>query len=888
MRLICLLFLFFCSTNAFSVNRTWVGIGAGGAGTDFNNVANWTGGGALAAGDNFTMTLTVTSTYTINVTANITVNDLTFVMNTPSVAGVPKGTLNVGAFTLTVNGTATFNAIRFTSPMRWEEAYLNINTGGTVIFNGNVNFHTTGSGDTYLTTNFLAGGGATTGTVYFNGSNITIGLWGRTVGLYEPNIIFNRAGAQTVVFKCNGSAYMFKAQDLTFGTTNAPIVTIRGPKAIWFDTYDGNMTIAANTTVIIPDTSAWTIGSTGTGMCYLKRFSSGGGTFTMGSNAVLNMGAPNNWNGSMAQAAINGFATYSFNSTSTISYNSSGWQDMLPITYGNLICDGLGNPAWKYSNGAQTVAGNFTVQGSTIYGPWSAGGLTINGTTLLQTSGVFNATRDNSISGITHTFKGDLTNNSTWTNGSTPGINTALFNSTTLNQIIGGTTATTFWHLTINNTSGLGVTLAQNENVSQPAGVGVLTLTNGALFLNSFRLTVQNAAIAAITRTGGRVVSENNVAVNPSILQWNIGATTGAHVFPFGTAGGSYLPVTFNNSGAVGNVSIATRPTVNACAAPVGVNGTCNQPWAGASNVAAVSSMGCPALGGDCSIYSAVDRFWDITSSSASPLASAVTLSLTYMGAENTITTPGQTLGFQHWNGSLWNAGTAAGTAAGTYVSSGSAGQTTAGTPYTVTGSGFVYFSPYILVGTNPDVPLPVELLSFTADCKSDKVIAEWETASEQNADYFTLEKSLDGNIFYPVTTVKAAGSSSTIKKYSAEDVEPFSAASYYRLSETDFNGATETFNMIAVRGCGNEGLAVYPNPASGNFNVSVSGKQGDNILIVVKDLLGREFYSQVILLSSDDTETIAIDPSGKLTAGVYFVAATSNDAIYKKKLVIK
>jgi len=532
---ICFLFLCFSATNAFSVNRTWVGVGNGGAGTDFNNVANWTGGGAMAPGDNLTMTLPTFASYTINVTANITVNDLTFVMATASAAGVPTGTLNVGAFTLTVNGTATFNAPRFSSPVRWEEAYLNINTGGNVIFNGNVNFHTSGasSGNTFLTTNFLAGGGATTGTVTFNGANISVGIWGRTVGAYEPNIIFNRAGAQLMVLKCNGGAFMFKAQDLTFGTTNTPTVTIRGSKSVYFNSYDGNMTIGANTTVIIPDTTVVPVFSA------LDRFVTGAGTCTMGAGSNIYMGAGN-------IQPFSGFATHTINATNTIYYQTGGWQDMLPITYGNVVCDGLGSPGWKYSNGAQTMQGNFTVQGTSIYGPWLAGGLTVNGNTLLQTSGTFNATRDNAIPSITHTFRGNFTNNATWTNGSTPGINTALFNSTTLNQIIGGTTATTFWHLTINNTSGLGVTLAQNENFSQPAGTGVLTLTNGALFLNSFRLTVQNAAIAAITRTNGYVVSENNIAVNPSILQWNIGATTGAHVFPFGTAAGVYIPVTFN------------------------------------------------------------------------------------------------------------------------------------------------------------------------------------------------------------------------------------------------------------------------------------------------------------------------------------------------------
>ena len=58
-------------------------------------------------------------------------------------------------------------------------------------------------------------------------------------------------------------------------------------------------------------------------------------------------------------------------------------------------------------------------------------------------------------------------------------------------------------------------------------------------------------------------------------------------------------------------------------------------------------------------------------------------------------------------------------------------------------------------------------------------------------------------------------------------------------------------------------------------------------MLVVVRDLQGREFYSKVIILGSDK-EVIAIDPSGKLASGIYFIVATSDNNIYEKKIVIK
>jgi hypothetical protein len=852
-------------TSAFGVNRTWTGA----VNTDFNNVGNWSGGGSLASTDNYTIALTSSSTITLS--ASITVNNLVVTINN----GSASGKLRVLANTLTVNGLAQFDAVGTLHAFS-DALYVDVSTGGNIIFNGQCNFHYSGGGSTYLTTNDQTGATGNPGcTVYFNGG-LQVGTSGRTVGGYEPNMVFDGTGSQTAVIKCSGGGYMFKAHNLTFGSANTPTVTIRGAGATYFDTYDGNMTIGANTTVIVPDTAV--VGK----MTELDRYSTGSGTFTMGAGAYLYMGCPNDGTGSVGSppSVLGGFATYSLNATSVVSYNSTGWQAIQPITYGYLILDGAGSVCDKYANGNFTVQSDWTIQGSCIFKPRKTGGITatINGNTLIQTSAVFNASSDNSYPSSTFNFLGNFTNNSSWTNGSTVGASTAIFNGTA-NQTIGGSVSTNFYNLTCNKASGtlyLGI-----KTLVGTSSAGVMSFQAGPMDLNAYTLEVVNPATTAVTRTSGYAISEQNTSVNNSILKWDISSTTGAHVFPFGTTGGSYIPFTFNNSGASGNISVSTRPTSNACSSPSGASGACNQPWAGASDVAAVANMN-DATGADISILQVVDRWWDITTSAALPIPTT-TLSFTYVGAENTLNNPTGTLAVQHWNGSVWDNGNNGGS--GTYVSTGSAASQSSG-PHTVTASGFRYFSPYVLIESS--VVLPIELVSFAAKCASSKVEITWETASEQNNDYFTIEKSLDGINFYTLNTVNASGNNSRGQKYHSEDNESFNGIVYYRLKQTDKNGASKTFHVISASGCGSAGssVAVYPNPSAGSFNVDVAGKAGDQVSVSVMDVVGRECVSRSGFLSKD-LETIAVEPLIQLAPGVYTVIITLNEAVHQKKMVI-
>ena len=84
---------------------------------------------------------------------------------------------------------------------------------------------------------------------------------------------------------------------------------------------------------------------------------------------------------------------------------------------------------------------------------------------------------------------------------------------------------------------------------------------------------------------------------------------------------------------------------------------------------------------------------------------------------------------------------------------------------------------------------LPVKLISFNAVLSNDKVNCTWETASEINNDYFTVERSVNGDDFEDVGTVKGRGNSSTTSRYHFTDNNPFEGISYYRFKQTDFDG---------------------------------------------------------------------------------------------------
>ncbi len=438
--------------------------------------------------------------------------------------------------------------------------------------------------------------------------------------------------------------------------------------------------------------------------------------------------------------------------------------------------------------------------------------------------------------GATITFYGDFANNGTLTDAGTA-VN---FNGST-SQIISGTSAISFNNLIVSNATGF--TLQRNISI-----INSLTLTAGQLNLNSNTLTINNAAGTALSRTSGNILSEQTN--NSSKVIWSIGTNTSAHVFPFATVAGVYIPFTLTaTAGNMGNVTVSTYPTASN-----------NTPYP----TSPVSVMDVNRFGADNSA-NVVDRFWQIDKDGPSGTA---TLTFSATAAEvGTIST----LLAQRWNSSTskWEDPLA--------------GQSSGAT--TVTTVGVTAFSPWALSGNN--APLPIQLISFTAAVVKGDVDLNWETATELNNDYFTVQRSAEGLDFSDIDNIQADVSQETTHKYNYVDRNPFFGRSYYRLKQTDFDGAYtySTLRMIDIAEAMSK-MTAFPNPAKDSkFSLDFHHSLETPTTVVVYDVMGRIVFRGVV---NQGVRIYEIDLSNNVKAGEYLVKAESADFRVEERVIVE
>ena len=90
-------------------------------------------------------------------------------------------------------------------------------------------------------------------------------------------------------------------------------------------------------------------------------------------------------------------------------------------------------------------------------------------------------------------------------------------------------------------------------------------------------------------------------------------------------------------------------------------------------------------------------------------------------------------------------------------------------------------------------------MLYFKAELKGRDVLLSWKTASEHNNDYFTIEKTLDGEEFEAIGVVNGAGKSISPRNYELYDFNILQLINYYRLKQTDYDGNYIYSKIVSV-----------------------------------------------------------------------------------------
>jgi hypothetical protein len=393
-----------------------------------------------------------------------------------------------------------------------------------------------------------------------------------------------------------------------------------------------------------------------------------------------------------------------------------------------------------------------------------------------------------------------------------------------------------------------------------------LVITNGAQLV----IDNENSNAISLVGSGGNIVSENEL----NKVRWNMGTSVGMYTLPFSNQTGNKIPLSLDitNSGiANGSISFSTYGGAT---------------WDNSTYMPSdVTNM----LSACCVNNSAnvIDRFWiiDAVNYTTKP---TVSITFTYLDAEhssasNTITesllfaqrfNPAPNNVWGDWLGTFGTTNTIANT-----VSSGS-----------ISPSDF--FKSWTLVNQNS--PLPIELLYFKANCGTPNTYEfNWATATENNNDYFTIEKSSDGINWATLSKLPSKGNSSSVQQYNsiADNINEHNESSsllYFRLKQTDYDKKNTYSDIIYVE-CdikSSNNVHEFPNPNTGNFTVDLNNfeQNSDPIELTITNVIGSLIEQRIIRITEQKHQEFF--ELNNQPHGVYYLSIKSSDKLIVKKII--
>ena len=172
-----------------------------------------------------------------------------------------------------------------------------------------------------------------------------------------------------------------------------------------------------------------------------------------------------------------------------------------------------------------------------------------------------------------------------------------------------------------------------------------------------------------------------------------------------------------------------------------------------------------------------------------------------------------------------------------------------------------VSFMDNLTVASVTSSALPIELayLKATPD-RSLVVDLYWRTKSEIDNDYFTIERSKNGEQWHELMEVDGAGNSTVTLDYHTKDLDPLKGVSYYRLKQTDFNGDFAYSDPVQVI-LDEDELILFPNPTTDYASVVMDGIREEDVALF--DGSGRRIKVPMNLVGSELTLDVSEIPPG-------------------------
>ena len=383
---------------------------------------------------------------------------------------------------------------------------------------------------------------------------------------------------------------------------------------------------------------------------------------------------------------------------------------------------------------------------------------------------------------------------------------------------------------------GLGVTLASSTASLNIGPAGTLDLNDGII------ITAANNEVNVTNTTPSAVNSGNVNSYVRGRLRRSIGTTTGNYYFPVGNAAYGYELAEIN-------YTIAPTSSYNLLS-------TFNS-WGAVPN----GPISSDCSGKNYALKPALNHGYWAINASVSPASGTYNVTLNNLGYNNS-------------TGTFWTIMKRSPSGIGFWALDGTCN--TSSTAAITIREGLTGFSDFASIQWSN--PLPIQLLSFNVEKASKEAFCKWTTVSEENNDYFTIERSIDKINAEAIGKVNGAGNSSEILNYTFTDNAPLSGLSYYRIRQTDFNGKTTASAWKSIDfAVAPQHLALFPNPASKHINCSFKADVKGLIEISITDITQKELLKyRTEMVAGQNRIPVNIE---SIPDGVYFIRLKNADA---------
>ena len=223
---------------------------------------------------------------------------------------------------------------------------------------------------------------------------------------------------------------------------------------------------------------------------------------------------------------------------------------------------------------------------------------------------------------------------------------------------------------------------------------------------------------------------------------------------------------------------------------------------------------------------------------------------------------------------------------------------------YTVEASGEEEVPPsedWVSVGKAPnpaptvsDTPLPVELVSFSAQVDGEIVNLKWRTETEVNNYGFDIERAVNPRAnqqeWTAIGFIEGHGNSNSPKDYSFVDSD-LSGINiiYYRLKQIDNDGTYEYSHEVEVSFISHDKYSLgqnYPNPFNPSTKIHYKIAQSEFVNLSVYNVLGKEVVVLVNEIQSPGTYSVVFS-ADNLPGGVYFYKLETQHFVQTSKMLL-